>query len=434
MVEIINAPNILYSMKQILIIFIFVCAAFANTVLVLDCDGAIDPPMSQYIVSGLARAHSTNAELVIIIIDTPGGLMSATKEITDAIVNSDVPVAAFVYPRGARAASAGVFITMASHIAAMSPGTHIGAAHPVGIGVGADTSQVMMEKSTNDAIAWLRSLAQLHGRNEQWAERAVRYSESITASEAESIGVIDLVAQDIESLLHKISGTTVKLHNGEKAPNTENAEIARLGMTVPQKVLHTILNPNIAYLLLIIGLVGLYLEFQHPGAILPGVAGVVSLLAAIYAFQILPVNYIGVLLIFAGIVMFILEVKMPGFGLLTGGGIVALLLGSFMLTSGNIPILRISWWTIIPTVLVVALLFIFVVAKALVIQRKKPATGIEGIVGEIGEVIAPISADAKGKVYVHGEIWDARAPYAIEKSASVRVARAEGMTLWVEKA
>ncbi len=413
-------------------LFLVPVFAFAGDVVILDFAGAVDPPSAQYILSGIERAEDIQAELLLMVMDTPGGLMSSTRDIVGAILNSEVPVAVFVYPRGARAASAGVFIAMAAHISAMAPGTHIGAAHPVGIGIGTDTSTVMREKVTNDAVAWLRSLAQLRGRNQNWAERAVKYSESLTAAEAESIGVIDLIARSIDALLDSISGREVALGDTTKTLELSDATPVRLNMSVPQKVLHTILNPNIAYLLLILGLLGIYFEFQHPGAVFPAVIGVIALLSAIYAFQILPVNYIGILLIVAGLVMFILEVKVPGFGILTSGGIIALLLGSFMLTSGNTPEFRISWWTIIPTVAFVALFFIFVVAKAMLAQRRKPSTGAEGMVGERGEALDDIAEGGYGKVLVHGEIWDARSVRPLRRGERVRVVKLKGMLLEVE--
>ena len=350
-----------------IVVFLFSFCS-ASDVFIVDFDGAVDPPSAQYVLSAIEQAVATDASLLLIILDTPGGLMSSMKQIVDGIVNSEVPVAVYVYPRGARAASAGLFITMAANIAAMAPGTHIGAAHPVSIGFGADTSKVMTEKVTNDAVAWLRSLAQIRHRNTEWLERAVKYSESITASEAESIGVIDFVASNVEELLEKISEMEIIIDDTTITVDVKSADTVKISMSFQQKVLHTILNPNIAYLLLILGLLGIYFELQHPGVIAPGVVGVISLLSAIYAFQILPVNYIGVLLIITGIVMFILEVKVPGFGVLTSGGIIALLLGSFMLTSGNAPELSVDWWTIVPTVAFVALFFIFVVAKALLAQ------------------------------------------------------------------
>ncbi len=408
-------------------------AAFGGTVLRIDVEGTIDPPVSQYVGLAIDRAHREGIDMLLLVLDTPGGLMSSTKEITGRIVNSDVPVAVYVYPRGARAASAGVFITMAAHVAAMAPGTHIGAAHPVALGMPSDTSAVMDGKITNDAVAWIRSLAQLRGRNTRWAEKAVRESASITAFEAESLGVIDFVAESFDDLLNRIKADPAKFPKLSRKIEPEATEIVKMEMTLPQRFLHTILNPNLAYLLLMLGLLGIYFEFQHPGAILPGVVGVLSLLSAAYAFQILPVNYVGILFIIAGIGMFILEVKVPGFGLLTAGGALALFLGSLMLTSGNPPELRISLWTILPTVAFVVLLFVFVVTKALMIQRKKPATGLEGLLGEIGEVIDDIPEGGEGKVLVHGEIWNARSNKALPRGTKVRVVAVQRMTITVEE-
>ncbi len=405
---------------------------WGDTAVVMTIDGAIDPPVAQYVNSGIEQAEKSGASVVIITLDTPGGLLSATKNIVDKILASSVPVVVFVYPAGARAASAGVFITMAAHIAAMAPGTHIGAAHPVFIGPGSDTSSVMREKVTNDAVAWLKSLAKLRHRNFQWAYDAVRESKSLTADEAESLGVIDLIARNMDELLSCLDGAEFFDGDTARTIHLSSPQLVRFDMSLPQKFLHKILNPNLAYLLLMLGLLGIFFEFQHPGAIAPGVVGTISLLCAAYAFQILPVNYVGILLIIAGIIMFVLEVKLPGFGLLTAGGVVSMLLGSFMLTAGNPPELSINWWTIIPTVAFVALFFIFVVAKALLIQRKKPTTGLEGLVGEIGEVDLDIPANGVGKVFVHGEIWNATSSIPLRRGQRCRVVEIRGMTLVVE--
>ncbi|RKZ32119.1 nodulation protein NfeD [bacterium] len=421
------------AIKIFLIVIITVSFTFGEDVFLLDVKGAIDPPIYEYIRIGIQKAKESDATLVVITLDTPGGLMSSTKDIVAEILGSDIPVAVFVYPAGSRAASAGVFISMAAHISAMAPGTHIGAAHPVTIGPPNDTSTIMREKVTNDAVAWLKSLARLRKRNIDWAIQSVKKSQSITAVEAESLNIIDIVAKDLNELFEKIEqfsinfdDTTVQISLNEPSVNT-------LEMTLQQKFLHTILNPNLAYLLMILGIIGLYLEFQNPGMIFPGVIGVISILSAIYAFQILPVNYVGILLIIAGIVMFILETQIPGFGLLTSGGIIAMLLGSFMLTSGNPPALKISWWTIIPTVAFVAILFIFIVAKALMIQRKKVTTGYDGLVGEIGEVIVEIPPDGVGKVLTHGEIWNAKSSSKLSKGTPVKIVKVDRMTIWVEE-
>jgi len=418
---------------KIFLVFFTFTSSFAGNVVVLTVNGAIDPPIADYTCGNIEKVNSSDTKLIVILLDTPGGLMSSTKKIANCIINSDVPVSVFVYPRGARAASAGVFISMSSHIAAMSPGTHLGAAHPVSIGIGSDTSRTMKEKVTNDAIAWLRSLAQLRGRNADWAERAVKFSESVTASEAESLKIIDLIASDVKDLIAKINHRQIAIDDTTVELELDNAKIIYADMTIPQEFLHTILNPNIAYLLLILGLVCIYLELQHPGAILPGTLGVISLFSALYAFQILPVNYIGILFIIAGIIMFILEIKTPTFGILTAGGIISMLLGSFMLTSSAPPGMRIDWWTIIPTVIFIALLFVFVIAKALLIQTKKVATGSEGLIGEIGEVIVEISPGKVGKISAHGEIWNAKSDEAIEKGEKIKIVAVDGMTVKVEK-
>jgi len=428
--------NALKHIAVLLIIPFLLIPVFGGSVVTLTINGAIDPPVARYIDYGIDEAHKSGAEIIVILLDTPGGLMSSTESIVDKILHSDIPISVFIYPTGAKAASAGVFISMSSHIAAMAPGTHLGAAHPVsiGVGTGSDTSAVMMNKVTNDAVAWLKSLAQLRGRNEDWAEQAVRHSESIIATEAESMNVIDLIIDDINALLDTLHGDTVIIDNDTLELSLVNAVIEKINMTIPQKFLHIILNPNIAYLLMMLGILGIYFEFQNPGAIFPGVIGVLSILSAAYAFQILPVNYIGIIFLLAGVAMFILEFNIPGFGLLTTGGVIAMLLGSFMLTSGSPPEFAINWWTIIPTVAFVAFFFIFVVAKALMIQRKKSATGLEGLVGEIGEVSVDIPDRGYGKIMVHGEIWNAEANEFIARGTDVKVIKANGMTLFVEKA
>ncbi len=423
-------------MKKILYILIIALfgLSMSSEVIILELDGNVDPPMAGYLSKGIKKANVQNAELILIIIDTPGGLLTATKDIVDDILRSNVPVVAFVYPTGARSASAGVYITMASHVAAMAPGTRIGAAAPVAMGTpGTDTSSTMMEKITNDAVAWIRSLAAHRSRNEGWAEDAVRKSVSITAEEAFELGVIEIIAKNIDELLKELDSLEIEIGDTVKILDTKHLNKKRIIMSLQEKFLHNILNPNVAYLLLMAGLLGLYLELHNPGAVLPGVVGVISILGAAYAFQILPVNYVGILLIIAGIIMFILEVKMPGFGLLFGGGLVSLVLGSFMLTSSNEPALRIDLWTILPTILIIALFFAFIVFKAIKTQKKRPITGLESIIGEIGEVEIEISPEQKGKVFVHGEIWNAKADRNIPKGATVKVVDVKQMILKVEE-
>ena len=423
-------------MKKILYILIIALfgLSMSSEVIILELDGNVDPPMAGYLSKGIKKANVQNAELILIIIDTPGGLLTATKDIVDDILRSNVPVVAYVYPTGARSASAGVFITMASHVAAMAPGTRIGAAAPVAMGTpGTDTSSTMMEKITNDAVAWIRSLAAHKNRNEEWAEDAVRKSVSITAEEAFELGVIEIIAKNIDELLKDLDSLEIEIGDTVKILDTKHLNKKRIIMSLQEKFLHNILNPNVAYLLLMAGLLGLYLELHNPGAVLPGVVGVISILGAAYAFQILPVNYVGVLLIIAGIIMFILEVKMPGFGLLFGGGLVSLVLGSFMLTSSNEPALRIDLWTILPTILIIALFFAFIVFKAIKTQKKRPITGLASSIGEIGEVEIEISPEQKGKVFVHGEIWNAKADSNIPKGTTVKVVDVKQMILKVEE-
>jgi membrane-bound serine protease (ClpP class) len=398
-------------MKQITFISIalvaLIGAVFAQAVPVITVDGAINPVSSDYIMRCLKDAVAESAPCIVLRLDTPGGLMSTTEDITRAFMASEIPVITYVWPTGGRAASAGVFIAYASHIVAMAPGTRIGAAHPVDMmgGSGTDSAAVMMEKVTNDAIANLRAIAAERGRNPGWAERAVRHSESLTNEEAVTWGVSDFTANDINELLAKLDGYVFGQHNGDtlRLPNPVPVEKP---MTSVERFLFTILNPNITYLLLMLGIVGVYLELQNPGTIVPGVVGGISLLLAFYAFQMLPVNYVGVALILLAVVLFIAETQTSTFGLLTTGGVIAMLAGSFLLTSGNADLFVISWKVIIPTVIVAALLIAFAVYKAAQARFSKPVTGNEGLVGEEGVVTKRRLSNSRATfVQVHGELW-----------------------------
>jgi len=410
--------------------------AFAGLVPVVTVDGAINPVSSKYILRNLEKAERENAPCMIIVLDTPGGLMSSTEDLTRALLAAEIPVIIYVHPKGARAASAGVFIAYAAHIVAMTPGTRIGAAHPVdmmGGGASDSASATMMEKVANDAVANVKSMAIERGRNPDWPEQAIRESKSITADEALELGVIDLIAEDIDGLIEALDGF---------AYGSDDLDTLRLPkptpdrrpMTSVEEFLFTILNPNIAYMLLMLGIVGIYLELQNPGGILPGVVGGIAILLALYAFQILPVNYAGVALIILAVVLFILETQTPTFGLLTAGGVIAMLSGSFLLTSGNPALFTVKWTVILPTVILAALIVIFALYKAVKARIAKPFSGKEGLIGEKGIVAKPAREDLRNTlVEIHGEIWAAEG-IGLKPGDKVIVEDVEGNKLIVRRA
>ncbi len=397
---------------------------------VIKINDVITPAVADFISRSIEQASREKADCLIIQMDTPGGLDLSMRDIIKDIMNADIPVIVYVAPSGARAASAGAIITIAADIAAMAPSTNIGAAHPVAMG-GGKMDRTMAEKVVNDAVAYVKSIAQKKGRNVDWAVRAVRESVSIPETEALKLKVIDLIAKDLNDLLAKSDGRTVEKPKGAIKLATKGIKIREFEMGFRQRFLATLSNPNIAYILMMIGLVGLYFELAHPGAIFPGVIGGISLVLAFFAFRTLPVNYAGVLLIVLGIFLFIAEVKIASYGLLTMGGLVSLAIGSIMLFDSPVPFLRASFAVIIPTMLATAGFFIFVVAAALKAQLAKPTTGSEGIVGEIG--VATTRLDPEGKVFVHGELWNAYSDNVIEPEDKIRVLKTEGLMLKVEK-
>jgi len=401
-------------------------------------DGMIGPVSSQFIEECMASAGSAGADLLVIQLDTPGGLLTATREIVKMLLGSRLPVAVYVAPAGSRAGSAGVFITLAAHIAAMAPGTNIGAAHPVsvGIGGGSDSTSAMGEKILNDTAAFIKTIASRRDRNVAWADSAVRYSVSITETEALARGVIDLVAQSVETLVDSLDGRVVALSASDSVTlQLAGASIVTHEYNWRYKLLDRLSDPNIAYLLFLAGLMGLYFELSNPGLIFPGVVGGISLILAFFAFQTLPINYAGVLLIIFAIILFIAEIKVPSFGLLTVGGVISMVLGSIMLFKGEfsptMPEVSVSWDVLIPTVLFTMIFFIFVVGKAIQIHKKKATTGTQGLVGEEGEAITRLAPN--GKVFIHGEIWKARsAGQKIKAKTPIRVVSVSGLILDVE--
>ncbi len=395
--------------------------------LIIDLEGPINPGTATYVTRGLEEARKMGAVLAVIRLDTPGGLASSMRTIIKAILNSSVPVIVYVAPSGAGAASAGVMVTVAGHIAAMAPGTNIGAAHPVMAG-GKDIGGTMSEKVVNDMASYGRGIAEDKGKNGQWVEKAIRESVSVTAHEALKINVIDMVARDLDELFRLVDGKEVRLAKGKVTLKTSDIKHTYFKLEFRDRILKTISDPNIAYILMMIGLAGLYFELAHPGAILPGVVGGISLILAFYSMQTLPVNYAGLLLILLGIIFFIAEIKVTSYGMLSIGGLISLTIGSVMLFED----LGVSLKLILPTILMVGGFFAVVAGLAFKAYRAKPTTGVEGLLGEVGVVREPI--DREGLVFVHGEYWRARASEKIEPGENVMVESVQGLVLKVRKA
>jgi membrane-bound serine protease (ClpP class) len=400
---------------------------------VITVDGIISSPTAKYIAASIGDAQKDKAEGLIILLDTPGGMDTAMRDIAKSILNAPLPVIVFVYPPGARSASAGVIITEAAHIAAMAPGTNIGAAHPVSIGLGGENGmdKTMSQKVENDAAAYARSIAATRGRSAEWVEKAVRKSESITAEEALKLKVIDYVAPDIEKLLAAIDQKEVNLAGGKEKISTKNAVINNKKMGTRQGILSAISDPNIAYILLLIGLAGLYFELSTPGAILPGVIGGISLLLAFFGLSTLPVNYTGILMIIFGVILFIAEIKVMSHGILTVGGVISLVMGSLLLFDTKDPALRISLQVLVPAILVASGFFIVVIWLAIKAQMRKHYTGAEAMVGDETEALTDIADE--GKVFTRGEYWSAKSEKPVKKGAKVRIVKVEGLVLIVEE-
>ena len=397
---------------------------------VITIDSAITPPVAKYIVRAIDRSSNEGSDGLIILLDTPGGLDLAMRDIIKGLLNSPIPVIVFVSPSGARAASAGVIITISAHVAAMAPGTNIGAAHPVALGAG-KMDETMAEKVENDFVAYAKSIAEKRGRDTKWVEEAIRKSKSITAEEALKKNVIDFVAVDIKQLLEKLDGKEITLSSGKVVLKTKGAVVNYKKMGLRENILTALSNPNIAYLLLMIGLAGLYFEFAHPGVILPGVIGGISLILSFYALQTLPVNYAGVLLIIFGIILFIAEIKIISHGMLTVAGIISLTLGSIMLFESPAPALRVSFTVMIPTVTITSLFFVGIITLALKAQMRKPVTGMEGMLGEEGNAITAVHEG--GKIFIKGEHWNAFSRKLVEKGKRVKVVGINGLKVEVEE-
>ena len=398
----------------------------------IEIEGVINPVTLRLVGLAIDRAQAERAQALVILLDTPGGLERSMRAIVQRMMNAEVPVVVFVAPTGARAASAGVFITMAGHVAAMAPATNIGAASPVSVG-GGGADKTMMKKVENDAAAFIRTVAIERGRNADWAEKAVRQAVAVTEREALKLNVIDLVADSLPDLLGKIDGRTIKLPKGPVTLATKGAPVRPIEIGFRDRFLNVITDPNVAYVLMMLGMLGLFFELSNPGVILPGVIGGISLILAFFAFQSLPINYAGLLLILFGIVLLVAEIKIVSHGVLAIGGMISMALGSLMLFDSPEVGFRVSWWVIAPTVGATAGLFLFVVAAGVRALGRPPATGVEGLVGKtaiVRERLAP-----EGQVMVSGEIWRAVAQgEPLEPGAQVRIVSVDGLTLKVAKA
>lgn len=398
----------------------------------IKVEGTISPASLKYIEKSFSRAKQEGVHCVVIQLDTPGGLATSMRNIVKLIMNADLPVIVYVAPRGARAASAGVFIALSAHILAMAPGTNIGAAHPVSLmgGMGETTEK----KVVNDAAAYIRSIAQKRGRNVEWAEKTVRESVSATAQEALQLNVVDIMAEDRQELLKKLDGRKVVVDEKEVVLHTENATVDFFEPGFKDKLLQFLADPNLAYVLLMIGIWGLIFEFFNPGMFFPGIAGAICLVLSFFSLQLLPFNLVGLLLIMLAVILFVLETQITSYGALGIGGVIALTLGSLLLIEPSAVYVNIHWQYILAGVSVTSTLFIFIIFFAIKAQFKKPTTGSEAMVGSVG--VARTDLTPQGKVYIHGELWSAVNSIPdkeIRKGEQVQVVKREGMKLWVMK-
>lgn len=411
--------------------FLLINSAHASTgeVVVVEVEGVISPVMQEYVARAMEEAEARGAEIVVLELNTPGGLDASMRGIIQQILESRIPVVAYVYPRGARAASAGSFILVASHVAAMAPGTNVGAAHPVAVGGGGTVG----EKVVNDARAYMRSLAELRGRNVSLAESFVVRSESLSASEALKGGIIDVIASNYEDLLSSLDGMEVDVRGEKRVLSTRDAGVVRVPMSTRESLLHRISDPNVAYLLFLIGIYGIILELSNPGAVLPGVIGGISIILALWSFQALSVSATGLALIIFAVILFVAELKVPSQGILTAGGIVSLFLGSMMLIdSEKEPFIAISLKLIASATAFTALFFAFALGLAARAMKRRPATGREAMLGLVGTASTALSPE--GYVLVRGELWRARAKKGnIEKGKKVKVVEMDNLTLVVEE-
>lgn len=406
-------------------------AAAESPVIVATYEGVINPVTAEYLHDALAFAEASDAQALVVQLDTPGGLDTSMRMIIKDFTGSSVPVVVYVAPSGGRAASAGVFITLAAHVAAMAPGTNIGAAHPVVMG-GNEPDKTMKEKMENDSAAYIKSIAERLGRNATWAEDAVRKSVSATENEALKLKIIDLVAEDLPTLLERLDGRKIAMGAGSVVLKTKGADVREFAMGWRMEMLKALSDPNIAYMLMTIGMIGLLAELYNPGAILPGIVGAISLILAFYSFQSLPVNYAGVLLIVLGVILFVLEVSITSYGILAIGGIASMILGSLMLIKADAPFLQISWAVILPVVALAGGFTLLVVGMGVRAMRRRPSTGSEAMVGLIG--VAKTTVAPRGEILVRGELWEAISEQPLQPGDQAEVMRLEGLRLYVRPA
>jgi membrane-bound serine protease (ClpP class) len=436
--------------------FLFIANAASQSVVVLPLTGAIGPAGADFVSRGIARAEKDNAQLIVLRMDTPGGLDASMRLIIKSILSSSIPVASFVGPSGARAASAGTYILYASHIAAMAPGTNLGAATPVQIGIGDQgnpkqprtsekdrareksgkaetpseaTQNPMTQKQVNDAAAYIRGLAQMRGRNAEWAERAVREAVSLSADEAQERKVVDLIARDVPDLLHKLNGRKIGMPGGERVLNTADAQVVSMEPDWKTRFLSVITDPSVALILMMIGIYGLFFEFYNPGFVLPGVVGAICLLLALFALQMLPVNYAGLALIFLGLAFMLAEAFLPSFGVLGIGGVIAFALGAVMLIDTDIPGFGIPLPLIAGLAAVSALFIFFVAAMALKARRRPVVSGEEQLLGSVGIALDDIQSE--GWARIHGEHWKVRTAVPLKRDQRVQVLARDGLVLAV---
>lgn len=397
---------------------------------VIRIEGAVSPGTAGFLHSSIEKAQEAGAQALLIELDTPGGLLQSTRTMVKDIMNAPVPVIIYVSPTGAQAASAGVFVTMSADIAVMAPGTNIGAAHPVGTG-GKDVEGDMAKKVVNDTVAFAQGIAKERGRNVGWVKKAIEKSISVTASEAVLLEVVDFEADHRSELLEKINGRTVERGNIKVTLNTTGAALVELQETLRDRILRTLADPNIAYILMMLGLAGLYFELSHPGTILPGVVGGMCLILAFYSFQTLPVNYAGILLIILGIILFILEMKITSFGMLSIGGLISLTLGSLMLFETPEEYMRVSLGLMIPVLFVFSGFFLLLTYLVVKSQARAPQSGVFGLVGLVGPVKE--WEGKAGKVLVHGEWWHADSDDQLQPGDKISVTAVNGMRLVVRR-
>jgi membrane-bound serine protease (ClpP class) len=417
-------------LSLVILLFLSVVGTAADGVIrVISINGSINPVTAEYVIRNIKEAGRQHEQFLVIEMDTPGGLDTSMREIIKEIFVSPVPVVVYVSPAGARAASAGALIALSADVCAMAAGTNIGAAHPVSIGEKPD--KVMEAKILNDAEAYVEGIARKRGRNIEIAKKMVRDSISLSAEKALEAGVVDIIASNRADLLEKLDGRIVVMDGKKVVLKTAGMRVQVHDMSTREKILNTISNPNVAYVLMMLGMLGLFFELANPGVILPGVIGGISLILAFFAFQTLPVNYAGILLILLALVLFIAEIKIVSGGMLAVGGVISMILGSLLLFESPEPYMRVSWSVILVTVLAVTGFAVFVITKAVKVHQAKPTSGKEGLIGEEGKADSDISPE--GKVFVRGEYWNAFSDESIRRGERIVVTDVEGMTLKVRK-